>query len=177
MISRALEGLARRAREFTRSLLAAPLGIHISHPFLDQRVVGLGMGIQSRLQGPSKVRKPVLTEAMRGVLPEEIRTRRTKRPFNELLFHGYRRNQEMLKRLILSSPFNELGIFDHKIMIRCLEEAALGVAIPSRLRGLNELLSLLAWGSSANRPKSSVPVQRFSIPLCPVSAPGKMAVH
>jgi asparagine synthase (glutamine-hydrolysing) len=167
VISRALDGLARRGRESTRSTLAAPLGIHISHPFLDQRVVGLGMGIQNRPQRPSKVRKPVLAEAMRGVLPEAIRTRRSKRPFNELLFHGYRRNQDMLKRLILKSPLNELGIFDHKIMIKCLEEAALGVALPSRLRGFNESLSLLAWGSSLNRSEAVASVQRICIPLRP----------
>lgn len=168
VMSRVLEGLALRSRELSRSAMATPLGIHFSHPFLDQRAIGLGIGIKQRLHAPHELQKPVLAEAMRGVLPEEIRTRRTKRPFNELLFHGYRRNQDILQQLIRNSPFNELGIFDHKIMIKCLEEAALGIAMPYSLRRLNELLSLLAWGSSVNRPESHAPVQRLCIPLRPL---------
>jgi asparagine synthase (glutamine-hydrolysing) len=123
------------------------------------------MGIQGRLQKPLKLRKPVLAEAMRGVLPEAIRTRRSTQPFNELLFLGYRRNQNALKRLVLESPLGALGIFDQKTMIACLEQAALGVAMPSRLRGLNEALSLLTWMPNAARPDSRTPVQTFCIPL------------
>ncbi|MBV9634761.1 MAG: hypothetical protein JOZ40_09025, partial [Methylobacteriaceae bacterium] len=143
--SLALHGIERRIGEAQRSILAAPRGIALAHPFLDPRVMRLALGVQCRLQAPSALRKPLLAEAMRGVLPEAIRTRRSTRPFNEILYPGYSRNLAKLRRLINSPPIDDLGMIDRKVLIDCVEKAALGAAMPSRLRRLNETLSLITW--------------------------------
>jgi asparagine synthase (glutamine-hydrolysing) len=165
VLARAYEGLDRRSAEGQRSILGAPSGVHFAHPFLDQRLVGLGLGVQCRLQRPSTLRKPVLAAAMRGVLPEPIRTRPMTQPFNELLYLGYRRNQDKLRRLIQNSPVDAFGMFDKRVMIDCLEGAALGVATPFGLRRLNQSLSLLAWRPRKVETRSRATIREIVVDL------------
>jgi len=97
------------------------------------------------MRAPPALRKPVLATAMRGVLPESIRTRAGTPPFNEILYLGYSRNLEAIKRMIEAAPIDALAIIDKGVLADCVEQAALAVAMPSRLRRLDETLSVLAW--------------------------------
>jgi asparagine synthase (glutamine-hydrolysing) len=143
--SLALRGLERRTDEPERTVLAAPQGLSLGHPFLDPRVIGFALGLHERMRTPSRLRKPVLAQAMRGVLPESILVRHSTPPFNEILYLGYARNLAALKRLIETAPIDDRAMIDKAVLSDCVEQAALGVAMPSRLRRLNETLSLLLW--------------------------------
>ena len=142
--SLALHSLERRTDEPERAILAAPGGVSLTHPFLDPRVLSFALGMHGRFREPTRQRKPVLAEAVRGVLPEPIRTRPRTGNFNEVLYSGFARNLDRLKLLVAEVP-DELGIFRKDVLVGCLEEAALGLLMPSRLRRLNETLSLMTW--------------------------------
>jgi asparagine synthase (glutamine-hydrolysing) len=121
--------------------------------------------MQARLPpSPAEV-KPVLAEAMRGVLPEHIRTRRDKRSFNEVYYLGLSRNLVGLREMILRAPIEDFGMIERDILIRCLEEAALGVVGSRRLQRLNLTLSLITWLSmqSAWQSRSSSPTDVFRV--------------
>ena len=144
-LSIALHSVERRVGDVYRWTLAAPYGVSMSHPFLDPRVVCFSLGMQTRLSPcPGQV-KPVLAEAMRDVLPENIRTRRDKRSFNQVYYLGLSRNLSRLRAMIISAPIDDLGMMDKGTLIRGLQEAALGVADPRKLQGLNLTLSLIRW--------------------------------
>ena len=144
-LSISLDSVERRAGDVYRWTLAAPYGVSMSHPFLDPRVVCFSLGMQTRLTPcPGQV-KPVLAEAMRDVLPENIRSRRDKRSFNQVYYLGLSRNLSRLQAMIMSAPIDDLGMIDKGTLIRGLQEAALGVADPRRLQGLNLTLSLIRW--------------------------------
>jgi asparagine synthase (glutamine-hydrolysing) len=140
-----LQGIQRRVGDPTRWMQAAPRGIALSHPFLDPRVIGFALGLQERFRpDPSQV-KPVLAAAMRGSLPELIRTRRDKRSFNEVYYLGISRNANAIKRMLESAPVDDLGVFDKEVLICSVEEAALGTRDPRTLSRLDAALSAIAW--------------------------------
>jgi asparagine synthase (glutamine-hydrolysing) len=117
----------------------------IAHPFLDARLLRFGLGMQTRLQAEPGRMKPVLAEAMRDVLPENIRNRRRKGHFNEVYYLGLARNLHKLELMIQEAPIEELGIIDKEVLTRCLQEAALwGVGVRP-LHRLNLTLSLIKW--------------------------------
>ncbi len=68
--------------------LAAPLGMANSHPFLDPRLVEFCLRVPRAVRESLGTRKPVLREAMRGIVPEPIRARRDKRGFNDIYWCG-----------------------------------------------------------------------------------------
>jgi asparagine synthase (glutamine-hydrolysing) len=164
--SLALHSIERRVGDRYRNMLAAPKGIALSHPFLDPRVVSFALGLQQRRPSPSEQTKPVLVEAMRDVLPPNIRDRRDKRSFNEVYYLGLSRNRLGLEAMIMQAPIDDLEMIDKDILTRSLEEAALGVADPRSLQRLNVTLSLIAWLSAqpqwqrrSNDPTHSIRLQ------------------
>ena len=163
--SLALHSIERRVGGPYRSALAAPKGIALSHPFLDPRLVCFGLGMQARLSPTPAEVKPVLAEAMRGVLPEHIRTRRDKRSFNEVYYLGLSRHLAGLRELIQQGPIGEFEMIENDILIRCLEDAALGVVGPRPLQRLNLTLSLITWLSrqSAWQSRSISPTDIFRV--------------
>lgn len=143
--SLALHGLQRRVGEAFSSLAAVPNGIALCHPFLDTRVLRFGLGMQARLTPLPRPVKPVLAEAMRGVLPEQIRNRRDKRSFNEVYYLGLRRNLPALRAMIALAPIDGFGLIDKTILMQTLEEGALGAVDAYRLTRLDVTLSLISW--------------------------------
>jgi asparagine synthase (glutamine-hydrolysing) len=147
----ALQGIQRRVGDPTRWMQAAPRGIAFSHPFLDPRVIGLGLGLQERFRPDPYQVKPVLAAGMRGSLPEPIRTRRDKRSFNEIYYLGISRNAKAIKRMIESAPMDDLGVFDKAVLMSSVEEATLGARHPRALLRLDTALSAIAWLTQEQR--------------------------
>jgi asparagine synthase (glutamine-hydrolysing) len=145
-LSLALYGILDSTNDFSRWYLAAPHGIVLTHPFLDPHVLCLGLGIQARYTPEPGPRKPLLAEAMRGLLPEAIRTRRSKGHFDEVYYLGLARNLPALEALVRRAPVADLGLFDREVLLDCLHRAALGAA--NGLHGLirlNSTLTFLKW--------------------------------
>jgi asparagine synthase (glutamine-hydrolysing) len=118
----------------------------ITHPFLDPRVLSLGLGIRSRVRPQPGASKPILAAAMRDILPECILKRPGKGHFNEAYYTGLSRNLHRLEALVEQAPVDDLGFLDKATLLDSLQRAALGNAIDApSLDPLNRTLSLLLW--------------------------------
>jgi asparagine synthase (glutamine-hydrolysing) len=121
-------------------------GVHLAHPFLDPRVVSLGLGIQRSIRATPGPTKPILTNTLSDILPEELIDRGHGGHFNEYFFGGLAERAPWLRAVIRSAPIEELEIFDKDELLRCLDYAALGIAKDaSTFDRLHLSLSLIIW--------------------------------
>ncbi len=133
------------AGDWARWYLAAPHGLTLSHPFRDPRLICFALGIPDRLRNSPERRKPVLEAALRGVLPEAIRTRREKRGFNDVYGSGLARSLRFLEHMVHTSPVLQLGILDPRQLVPAMRQAALGVGDIRDCERLDKTLALIAW--------------------------------
>jgi asparagine synthase (glutamine-hydrolysing) len=144
-LSVCVSALSHLAGDVIRWSVAAPLGIGVAHPFLDRRVLCLGLGIRSRLRPQPGKLKPVLAEAMRDKLPAVILERRRKGHFNEIYYLGLARNLPALEAMIREAPPVALEFFDKPVLLQALQEAGMAGTEPRRLQRLNFTLALIKW--------------------------------
>lgn len=91
--------------------VSAAEGFEMSFPFLDPELVSFLMAIPGEVQTAGGVPKALLREAMRGILPEEIRRRTWKADFNFLIREGMEQDlpvliPDLLRDSVLgSSPY------------------------------------------------------------------------
>jgi asparagine synthase (glutamine-hydrolysing) len=162
----ALAGIERRVGDPARFLVAAPSGIALAHPFLDPRVVGLGLGIARRIALPPAPAKPVLAAATAGLVPDAIRLRRDKRSFNEVHYLGLARNRARIAALAADPGADPLGAIDRLRLAAAIETAALGAADPAQLRALDATLALMTWlkHEARWRRRAGTPARTLSLP-------------
>lgn len=145
-LSVSLSMITRRNGDWNRWYLAAPLGMTIAHPYLDPRVVSFSLGALNHLTEETHHKKPLLAEAMRGVLPDTIRNRHRKGSFNEPYFLGLSHHLPALEALIRQAPTEDLELFDKEVLVQCLHQAALGITSGTpALSRLNLTLSFIKW--------------------------------
>jgi asparagine synthase (glutamine-hydrolysing) len=145
-LSFALEMLDLSIGDVIRWVLGVPRGLLTTHPYHDPRLIRFGLGIQKCCWPEPGKQKPILAEAMRDVLPEEIRTRKGKSHFNEVFFIGLSRNLPMLERLVDIAPVDDLELLDKPTLLNCLRQAALGIGHSAQgVDRLNLTLCLLKW--------------------------------
>lgn len=142
--------LDNRPGDVLRWAVGAPLNMAVSHPFLDRRLLSLGLGIQTRLHPDPLVKKPVLAAAMRGVLPDKIAHRRRKGHSGEIYHLGIARNLKHLERLVTSEAARNSGLFDIRQMQRCLEDSCLEASDARRMHRMDLALCLIKWLSCAD---------------------------
>src|SRR6185295_6564341 len=100
---------------------------------------------QLRLPPQPGQMKPVLAEAMRGILPDCIRHRRTKGHFSEVYHQGLARHLPYLSTMVQQAPIDELGMIDKACVLRCLYEATVTSANAQQLQRLDFTLALIKW--------------------------------
>lgn len=128
----------------------AAFGLDHRDPFLDHRLVEFMFRVPATLKIRDGVTKHLLREAMRGVLPEETRTRIKKTGWNapaHLWFSGPGR--AALLDLIDSRAFRERGVYDVAEVRRLLDEhdAAVASADPreNHMMFFWQLVNLELW--------------------------------
>ncbi|MDJ0660337.1 MAG: asparagine synthase-related protein [Crocosphaera sp.] len=144
------EGFNRLARQaavgnWSNWYLASPQGIQLSHPFLDTRLISYSFSLPREIREVPGVAKPLLQTAMKGTLPDAIRTRRIKANFNEVYGKGLRQNLNQLIEMVKQSKIDELAIFDKSILIDCLQQQAMGVGSVYSGQQISTSLSLIVW--------------------------------
>jgi asparagine synthase (glutamine-hydrolysing) len=161
-------GLRVAAGNWASWYLGTPKGIRISHPFLDPRLVTFCLGLPRELREQPGIRKPLLYSAMRGTLPEPIRTRRFQPSFNDVYWTGLSRNLPQLEDMILSSQIDQLGIFDKQQLIQVMRQHAIGIG-DARIGGrINASLAMIAWfdqTSKALDKSAQLPSTTYSMSL------------
>ncbi|MBE9189110.1 asparagine synthase [Gloeocapsopsis crepidinum LEGE 06123] len=125
--------------------LAAPHGMHNSHPFRDSRLLSFCLSLPTTLRQVPGMPKPVLQTAMRGILPEAIRTRRDKKSFNDVYWIGLSKHLPQLEAMVRNSSISDLGVFDKTQLIQVMRQAAVGIGDVSASWRINTTLALIAW--------------------------------
>jgi asparagine synthase (glutamine-hydrolysing) len=125
-------------------------GLNHCDPFFDYRLVEFMFRVPGRMKIRDGVTKRLLREAMRGILPEETRTRIKKTGWNapaHIWFNGPA--VEQLRDLVHSRAFRERGIYDIAEVVRLIEEhrtiVNTGEARDNHMMFLWQLLNVELW--------------------------------
>jgi asparagine synthase (glutamine-hydrolysing) len=125
--------------------LAAPSDIRISQPFLDPRLITYCLSLPRQLREVPGVPKPLLQEAMGGILPEPIRTRKYKGNFNQVYWQGLSQNLPHLEAMVRHSPIGELGLFNKDKLIEVMRQHAIGIGEVKSGSHISSSLASMAW--------------------------------
>jgi asparagine synthase (glutamine-hydrolysing) len=145
-VSWSLYMIVSRNGDMMRWYLGAPRGIHTGSPFLDPRVFRYGLVARSRIPFHPDRQKPLLADAMRGVLPDAIRNRRRKGNFSEPYFIGLSQHADHLEAMIEDAPVDDLGFLDKEVLLQCFREHRMAQASNERAGGrMSIILAVLNW--------------------------------
>ncbi|MFD7629694.1 lasso peptide isopeptide bond-forming cyclase [Streptomyces sp. NPDC059851] len=110
----AMDGISQWTRHIGQ--MAAPLGITVAAPYYDDRVIEAALAIRPQERITPWQYKPLIVEAMRGIVPEASRTRGTKAnaTFEEEV--GLRRHRARLLALCEESRLARLGLVDVEVL-------------------------------------------------------------
>ena len=129
-------------------------GIEVSWPFFDHRLVELMFRVPATLKIRDGVTKHLLREAMRGILPEETRTRVKKTGWNAPahVWFATGSGRELVLDLTASQAFRERGIYDVSRVQRLLDEhrdiVVEGRPVDNHMMFFWQLVNLELWLAS-----------------------------
>ena len=103
--------------------LAALAGVHDAHPFLDVDLVELVLGLPPELAFDARLDRPLLREAMHGLLPERVRLREDKVFFDVLLRDALTGPDRAAVDRVLTRGSLELGGLVHAGALRAQWES------------------------------------------------------
>lgn len=125
-------------------------GLEHVDPFFDYRLMEFMFRVPGRMKIRDGVTKHLLRLAMRGILPEETRTRIKKTGWNapaHVWFSGA--GMEQVRDLVHSRVFRERGIYDPAVVDRLIAEhleiVASGAARENHMMFLWQLVNLELW--------------------------------
>jgi asparagine synthase (glutamine-hydrolysing) len=99
-------------------------GLDYRHPLLDFDLVDLALRLPPELSFEPAFNRPLMREAMRGSLPEEVRTRPTKTNFVALALTALLEDMPTIKR-VLSAPDAEINRYADQRIVGSLVEGEL----------------------------------------------------
>jgi asparagine synthase (glutamine-hydrolysing) len=142
-------------------------GIENHVPFFDYRLVDFMFRVTGSMKIREGVTKILLRRAMRGILPEETRTRVKKTGWNapaHLWFSG--EGKTALQDLVRSRSFRERGIYDIAHVMQIIDDhdeiVAKGAAKENHMMFLWQLVNLELWLQSESGAKKNHPVTESS---------------
>jgi asparagine synthase (glutamine-hydrolysing) len=116
------------------------------YPFLDRRLAELVLRLPPEmLIRPPVGQKRVLREAMRGVLPEIVRMRRTKGSFQSRLLWGLEHERKLIEWMLREPVLAEMGCVDPSRLRTAFAEASSGRAEPQDALPILRALYLETW--------------------------------
>ncbi|MBT2404946.1 MULTISPECIES: asparagine synthase-related protein [unclassified Streptomyces] len=110
----AMDGISQWTRHIGQ--MAAPLGITVSAPYYDARVIEAALAVRPRERITPWRYKPLIVEAMRGIVPEASRTRGTKANATLEEEVGLREHRSALLALCEDSRLARLGLADERVL-------------------------------------------------------------
>lgn len=102
--------VSRIARQFDQ--LAAGIGVAVASPYYDDRVIEAGLAVDPRERVTPWRYKPLIVEAMRGIVPDQSLGRETKANGSGDEEPGLRRHRAELLALFEDSRLARLGLVD-----------------------------------------------------------------
>jgi asparagine synthase (glutamine-hydrolysing) len=92
--------------------MAARVGLTLAAPYYDDRVIEAGLAVRPQERVTPWQYKPLIIEAMRGVVPEESLTRQTKDEGSHEVEAGLREHRAELLALCEDSQLARLGLIN-----------------------------------------------------------------
>jgi asparagine synthase (glutamine-hydrolysing) len=117
--------------------------MEMRYPFLHRPLVEYALGLPVPMRVRPFARKWVLREAMRGLLPEEVRTRQSKGCIDARIIWAFQQEHATIRELVRSPILADLGLIDAGALRTAVEEARCGVK--HNLVMLMSTLSLETW--------------------------------
>jgi asparagine synthase (glutamine-hydrolysing) len=119
-------------------------GIRVRHPYLYQPLVKFCVGLSYRLRTDIYQQKPVLRAAMRSILPEPIRQRRSKGgQLEPRICRAFAKERPYLTRLLKRSVLADYGVIEPARALAAIDRAAAGML--GGVGYLYAMLSLEMW--------------------------------
>ncbi|MBB5937325.1 asparagine synthase (glutamine-hydrolyzing) [Streptomyces zagrosensis] len=137
----------------TEDQLAATYGIEMHNPFTDARVLEAVLSVSAAARWSARRYKPLLTDAVAGLLPSEVLRRGSKGLFAVEHHHGLRANQASVLELA-DGRLADLGLVCPAVLRSILRRAVLGVDVPWGL--LEPLLGTELWLRASDTATESV---------------------
>ncbi|MFE6331782.1 lasso peptide isopeptide bond-forming cyclase [Streptomyces sp. NPDC057798] len=109
-----IRACTRIIRQWDR--MAARVGVPMASPFLDDRVIEASLAVRPSERVSPWEYKPLLTAAMRGIVPEECLRRTNKAAASMDAAEGLRRHRADLLALWEDSRLEQLGLVDGKVL-------------------------------------------------------------
>ena len=106
--------VSRMTRQFDQ--MAARHGITLAAPYYDDRVIEAGLAVRPEERITPWRYKPLIAEAMRGIVPDESLARQTKANGSSDLDPGLRRHRAELLALWEGSRLARLGLIDQNAL-------------------------------------------------------------
>ncbi|CAL9362891.1 asparagine synthase-related protein [Streptomyces sp. enrichment culture] len=106
----AMQAVSRVAAEVEE--MGARIGVTVASPYYDDRVLQAALAVRPEDRVTPWRYKPLIVEAMRGIVPEESRTRQTKATADCDEAPGLRRHRAALMALWEDSRLARLGLID-----------------------------------------------------------------
>ncbi|HZS20189.1 MAG TPA: asparagine synthase-related protein, partial [Pseudonocardiaceae bacterium] len=106
----AMRGTSRMVRQLSQA--ASRVGVVLAAPYYDHQVIEAGMAIHPQEKITPWQYKPLIIEAMRGIVPEQSLTRRTKDEGSHEVEVGLREHRAELLALCEDSRLARLGLID-----------------------------------------------------------------
>jgi asparagine synthase (glutamine-hydrolysing) len=138
--------VSRITRQFGQ--MAAGMGVTMATPYYDDRVVEAGLAVRPQERVTPWRYKPLIVEAMRGVVPDESLTRQTKANGSGDEEPGLRRHRAELLAMFEDSRLARLGLIDAGAMRETLARP-----LPPSLQFgmLDQTVACEAWLRSLER--------------------------
>jgi asparagine synthase (glutamine-hydrolysing) len=102
--------VSRMTRQFDQ--MATRIGVTLAAPYYDDRVVEAGLAVRPEERVTPWRYKPLITEAMRGIVPDQSLGRQTKANGSGDVAPGLRRHRAELLALWEDSRLGRLGLID-----------------------------------------------------------------
>jgi asparagine synthase (glutamine-hydrolysing) len=119
-------------------------GVETRYPFLDLALVEFVLRLPWELRTNIRVQKPVLREAMQGILPDNIHQRAGKGGRLEpRICWAFRHERDQLARLLKRSVLADVGCIEPKGLLRAIDRCAAGLRNDTRF--VYSALSLDTW--------------------------------
>jgi asparagine synthase (glutamine-hydrolysing) len=105
---------------------AALSGIEPRHPLLDVDLIELALSIPPELAFDRRFNRPVLRQAVDGLVPEEVRVRPYKSNFDPVLVAGVKADLPVLERLLLDADAEVAAYADRRLLRAYLDSPPTG---------------------------------------------------
>ncbi|MEW2626175.1 asparagine synthase-related protein [Streptomyces sp. NPDC048106] len=136
-------------------------GVELDMPYFDDRVAEAVLSVRLHEHAGPLRYKPLLSDAMTGILPDPIRSRTTKGVFSQDSTTGLRRNLGKIMDLFADSVLEQAGLIDTDQLRRRLQQAQRDIRTAI---ALESLIGCETWLRAARNRPTPAPARRLDDP-------------